>query len=64
MQDIIDRELDNHEYDNCTFHKDEYLCDCRPCYECNRMTPEEYRSTFMLNNLSDKEVQVCDNCID
>ena len=64
MQDIIDRELENHEYDNCTFHRDEFLCDCKPCYVCNRMTPEEYRSYIPKDVKRSKMINACDNCID
>ena len=50
----------NHDYDNCNFHRDEAMCDCSPCYECNIMAPEKYNTSFRNN---DEEIHVCDNCI-
>lgn len=41
MVDVIKREIDNHEFDNCGYHRDEFFCDCERCEKCNIMRPPE-----------------------
>lgn len=54
--DIVEREVRNHEYDNCNYHRDEFFCDCSFCSGCRINLPPD-----LFFNDGDK---FCKDCIE